>query len=115
MASVFLNNGRTDTYLNSFCFGFRISSFETLNPNFARYLFRSPGFRKEMETLAQGITRYNISKSKVLGIECNLPEKAEQAKFASFLSAIDAKIDATERTLEALKEYKRGLLQQMFV
>lgn len=68
-----------------------------------------------MEKLAQGITRYNISTSKVLGIECNLPEKDEQAKIAGFHSAIDAKIAVTERTLEALTEYKRGLLQQMFV
>lgn len=115
MSSVVLSPVEPDTYLNSFCFGFRISNFETLNPRFARYLFRSPEFRKEMGTLAQGITRYNISKTRVLGIECPLPDQAEQAKIADFLSAIDAKIDATERALESLKEYKRGLLQQMFV
>ena len=37
------------------------------------------------------------------------------AKIAKFLTAIDNKITAIQTKLEAVKQYKRGLLQQMFV
>lgn len=39
----------------------------------------------------------------------------EQTKIANFLTAIDEKITATQTQLQAVKQYKQGLLQQMFV
>lgn len=39
----------------------------------------------------------------------------EQAKIINFLSAIDQKIDLTNSELNKAKEWKKGLLQQMFV
>lgn len=39
----------------------------------------------------------------------------EQTKIASFLTAIDEKITQAQAQLEAVKRYKKGLLQQMFV
>ena len=39
----------------------------------------------------------------------------EQTKIANFLTAIDDKITATQAQLKAVKQYKQGLLQQMFV
>jgi len=45
----------------------------------------------------------------------NLPNIIEQNKIANFLSAIDDKIQNTQSQLEATKQYKQGLLQQMFV
>lgn len=39
----------------------------------------------------------------------------EQAKIANFLTTIDDKITATKAQLAAVKQYKQGLLQQMFV
>lgn len=39
----------------------------------------------------------------------------EQQKIANFLSSIDEKIEKIENKLENLKEFKKGLLQQMFV
>lgn len=46
---------------------------------------------------------------------CLIPPLPEQTKIASFLSAIDDKINQAQSQLSALQEYKRGLLQQMFV
>ena len=43
------------------------------------------------------------------------PILEEQQKIADFLSSIDNKIESIEKELEGLKEFKRGLLQQMFV
>ena len=39
----------------------------------------------------------------------------EQKKIANFLSAIDKKIELTNKELERMKEFKKGLLQKMFV
>jgi type I restriction enzyme S subunit len=44
-----------------------------------------------------------------------IPSSAEQTKIANFLTAIDDKITATKAQLTAMKQYKQGLLQQMFV
>ena len=44
-----------------------------------------------------------------------LPCLEEQEKIANFLSSIDKKIDNLIAELENLKEFKKGLLQQMFV
>ncbi|MCR5862686.1 hypothetical protein LRS05_11255 [Flavobacterium sp. J372] len=61
MSSVLLEEVN-EMYLNSFCFGFRAFSLQILNPLFASYLFRNSVFRKQIVRLAQGSTRYNISK-----------------------------------------------------
>ena len=39
----------------------------------------------------------------------------EQTKIANFLSAIDQKIEVTAQQIEQAKQWKKGLLQQMFV
>jgi len=43
------------------------------------------------------------------------PVAKEQTKIANFLTAIDDKITHTKTRLDAVKLYKNGLLQQMFV
>ena len=45
----------------------------------------------------------------------SVPLLKEQTKIATFLTAIDDKITATQIQLKAVKHYKQGLLQQMFV
>jgi type I restriction enzyme, S subunit len=103
-----------EMYLNSFCFGYRVKK-ETLNPLFARFLFRSETFRKKMTPLAQGSTRYNISKSSFLKLIVQLPNVKEQTQIANFLSAIDTKIELVNTQLQNTQQFKKGLLQQMFV
>jgi len=44
-----------------------------------------------------------------------VPSKSEQNKIAYFLSAIDDKINFVNKQSEKMKEYKKGLLQQMFI
>ena len=43
------------------------------------------------------------------------PSIKEQVKIAKFLSSIDTKIEQTQKALEKTKEFKKALLQQMFV
>lgn len=82
-----------EMYLNSFCFGYRLDSFELLNPNFAQYLFRSDDLRRKIIRLGQGSTRYNMSKVQFMLISTEIPSINEQIKISKFLNAIDKKIE----------------------
>lgn len=104
-----------EVYLNSFCFGFRPNSLTELVPEFSRYLFRSELFRREIVKLAQGSTRFNMSKVELMKLRVLLPNEGEQIKIASFLSVLDDSIDSIGEEIDGSIEYKKGLLQKMFV
>jgi len=114
MSSVLLDN-IDDLYLNSFCFGYRINSQNQFSPYFAQFLFRSFKFRASIMKLAQGSTRFNLSKTQLMKIEIELPSFPEQTKIANFLSAIDDKIQQVEKQISGIELWKKGLLQQLFV
>ena len=104
-----------EVYLNSFCFGYRPNSLTELYPDFSSYLFRSEFLRKQIVKLAQGSTRYNMSKVQLMKVLIQIPSLDEQQKIANFLSVIDKKIDLVRTQIENNKAFKKGLLQQMFV
>lgn len=113
-ASVLLEDVE-EVYLNSFCFGFRPNSILELIPEFAQFLFRSGQVRRKIVRLAQGSTRYNMSKVEFMKQTIMLPTPEEQEKIASFLSAIDNKIEKANSQIDFMKNWKKGLLQQMFI
>ena len=57
----------------------------------------------------------NLSAKIVKSFIYSFPCLEEQKKIASFLSSIDNKIQITSSQLEKTREFKKGLLQQMFV
>lgn len=101
-------------YLNSFCFGYRLRDKSRFNPRFITYQLRSPKYRRVFYKEAQGISRYNISPSRVGNILIAVPERGEQKKVAIFFSTLDEKISLFERKLEALERLKKGLMQMIF-
>ena len=112
MSSVLLEEV-SEVFLNSFCFGFRLNNFETLIPKYARYLFRSEHVRRQISTLGQGATRYNLSKRQLIKLELKLPCVEEQQKIAAVLSAADAEISTLEKKLTCLRDEKKALMQQL--
>ena len=112
MSSVLLDN-IDELYLNSFCFGYRVNDIEVLNPHFARFYFRSFYMRDKISRLAQGSTRFNLSKLQVMKIKVKLPPKQEQQKIAQVLTTADKEIALLKEELETLKEQKRGLMQRL--
>ena len=64
---------------------------------------------------APGGTIKTITKEALSAFKLSLPIEMEQKKIADFLSAIDNKIDTTSTQINKTKEFKKGLLQQMFV
>jgi type I restriction enzyme S subunit len=111
MSSVWLSD-KSNVYLNSFCFGFRPS--KVIHSYFIAALLRAPKFRSKMKVLAQGISRYNISKKKVLDIEVSLPGDAEQERVGSLINYLDHTIALYQRKVDKLKELKKGYIQKLF-
>lgn len=70
---------------------------------------------KDIRSFINGTSRSKLNKSSMLNITILLPTLEEQGKIADFLSLIDTKVENIERELENLKEFKKGLLQQMFI
>ena len=112
MSSVWLENS-DNTYLNSFCFGYRPSV--KVNPYYMAYMLRSDNVRKNIVFLAQGISRYNISKNKMMEISVSLPNLEEQQKIGEYFRNLDTLITLHQRKLETLQKMKKALLQKMFV
>lgn len=94
MSSVWLKNG-SNTYLNSFCFGFRAS--ESINSYYLAYMLRSSGVRRKIVFLAQGISRYNISKKKMMEIKVPMPISAEQRQLGEIFRQLDNLITLHQR------------------
>jgi type I restriction enzyme S subunit len=102
-----------DLYLNSFCFGYRTFSKDELNGLFVSYLFRSSLGRSLIFSLAQGATRYNLSKTNLLKLELPIPPKEEQDKIAMVLWEIDLAIETLNNKLQKLKLQKQGMMQAL--
>lgn len=71
--------------------------------------------QKYFKLHGQGSSQQNLSKGDIENFVIKLPCLSEQTKIANFLSAIDSKIEQVAQQLEAAKQFKKGLLQQMFV
>jgi len=111
LSSVWLGN-QENLYLNSFCFGYRLK--EIIDLYFLGYALRSPYMRNQMKILAQGISRYNISKNKVMDLQINIPCIKEQKYIGEIFLRIDSLITLHQRKLEHLKLKKKSLLQKLF-
>jgi type I restriction enzyme S subunit len=77
--------------------------------------FESNQFKKQMVSLFEGGVRNTLSYASLSKMIIALPTMEEQEKIANFLTAITEKITSAQSQLDLVKQYKQGLLQQMFV
>ena len=104
---------RPRLYLNSFCFGYRIDCHDDLDGLFLTYLMRSPVGRRAIVSLAQGSTRYNISKRALLQVPLPRPLVHEQRAIAGALSDVDALLDGLDRLIAKKRDLKQATMQQL--
>ena len=114
MSSVLLDEVK-ECYLNSFCFGYRLNSLSKTIPEYMRFYLRSQTIRKKMFVLAQGSTRFNISKSEVMGMSINIPEIEEQRKIAHLLTLLDERIATQNKIIEKLQSLIKGIRNNMMI
>lgn len=56
----------------------------------------------------------SLNTKSINNVAINLPPLKEQTKIATFLSAVDTKIDELTQKHELLTDYKKGMMQQLF-
>lgn len=112
MCSVLLNDIQ-NLYLNSFCFGFRLNRNSRTDGLYLSYFFRSSVGRKIIFSLAQGATRYNLSKTSFMKLKIPYPNPDEQAAIASILSDMDAEIEKLGQKRDKYILLKQGMMQQL--
>ena len=113
ISSVLLNNVKNLTF-NGFSKRFRLNDFNVLSPEFARYLFRAKTFRRVVNTMVTGDTRFNISQESLGAIEMVIPPLPEQKAIAEVLSSLDDKIDLLRRQNKTLEDMAQTLFCKWF-
>lgn len=70
--------------------------------------------KKDIAALAQGNSVVHLYNHQLKGLFLNLPTLPEQQKIATFLTAIDNKIELLHKKKQGLEQYKKGVMQQIF-
>ncbi len=95
-----------------------ISSFlfnEYIHPKFIYYLISRESFYKRIANLIGGTGQKEISCNEIMKIKIQLPEFEEQQKITEFLTSIDKLIDLKQEQIAKAEEWKKGLIQGLFV
>ena len=111
MASVWTHKQKV--YLNSFSFGLRIKNKQNVDPVYLTYLLRSPVYRKSISIQAQGISRYNLSSSRLSTLKVKIPALEEQQKIAAFFTALDEKIAVAKLQLEQINKLNLSIAKSL--
>ncbi|GAB0001589.1 restriction endonuclease subunit S [Helicobacter pylori] len=115
MSCVVTQKIEKDIYLNSFCFGFRFFDKNLFNPSFLKHFLRDYNFRKNISKVANGVTRFNVSKQLLSKITIPIPPLEIQQEIVKILdqflalttdllAGIPAEIEARKKQYEYYRE-----------
>ncbi len=111
--------GKTGVYHGDYSGKLTVGAFcSILRPknNFVSYVLQIQQYKNYLKIILAGTSINNLKNSDLEDLNFILPSsEKEQTEIVSFISAIDEKIYNVKSQLEATKQYKQGLLQQMFV
>ena len=110
-ASVILDD---DVYLGGDITILRNKDDSIVNNSYFAYYF-SNGLIKDVSRLTQGSTIIHLYWKDFKKVKVMLPSLEEQEKITNILISIDEKLNEINNIIDSMKEFKKGLLQQMFV
>ena len=83
-------------------------------PRFVQPILSSNKGQNIFISLQTGSGREGLNFESIKGIELYFPAFPEQAKIASFLTAVDEKIQSLKKKHHLLEQYKKGVMQKLF-
>lgn len=86
-----------------------------LNPIFFENLTSTHLFKHLVKIGCSGSVRDSLNFEDLESFKIKIPCLEEQTKIAQFLASLDRKIAVVEEQIAGMKEWKKGLLQRMFV
>lgn len=84
------------------------------DPSFMNALLKTSRSRKEITSKSGGSTRYNVGQDTLSEVVIFTTEPKEQTKIATFLMAIDKRIQILQKKKAELEQYKKGVMQKLF-
>lgn len=93
----------------------RVTNTSELNHFYLLFVLDYRDSKKQYKALETGTALKQLPKGNLRKIKLKLPTLFEQTKIANFLSSIDSKIEQVGEQLNESKQFKKALLQQMFV
>lgn len=87
---------------------------EYMNSVFFKVYFNTNIFNKNVLRNVEGGVRDYLFYENFSNIKVNVPSLQEQKKIADFFSLVDKKIEKQSEKVEALKTYKKGIMQKIF-
>lgn len=107
-------------YLNSFCFFLRFDNPKLFNPHFLKHLFRDHELRRQICKTANGVTRFNVSKELMKGVEIPVPPLPVQEEIVRILDAfteleteLETKLETELKLRQKQYEYYRDKLLKL--
>ena len=93
---------------------FKIAYPDTIAKDFLFYFLNLKSTQNTIKRLAGTSTIPDLNHSDFYRIYFSFPFLTEQKKIASFLSAVDKKLQQLTKKKELLEEYKKGVMQKIF-
>ena len=92
----------------------QIRAREGYYPRFVYTLLHTSAFVNKVLVRSTGTNYPAINSNDLAKVKVHTPSKPEQEKIADFLTAVDERIAVSEKKLELLETYKRGVMQKIF-
>lgn len=105
--------GAISKSIHNACIGRGVCSIKTKQSNEFIYQFLVK-YEDKWSGISQGSTFESVNRTDIANTNVSIPSKEEQEKIASFFSLIDDKISLQGEKVEALKDYKKGMMQKIF-
>ena len=90
---------------------------QEINPLYFEWYFRSSAWHRYIYMSGDSGARHDrvsIKDDTFFAMPINIPSAKEQDRIALFLNAIEQRIDKQRSLVDALKKYKRGVIQRVF-